>query len=233
MTEAMRENLLVVMADDPVPGRVQSKLAAVLGDARAAALHLAFVADAVRAAQEALTCDTLVALSPGSTGAWLDRITDAVPRWHQRPGDEGARRRGALREARALGYERAALLVALTPTVTAESIDGAFAALARTTAAIAPDGAGGYTLFGYRGEPPAEIFDGMPYGKDDLLQRTETRLWALGIDFETLPDLPAIRSHRDLDRLRARLLERPAELRPRETAEALGLAVRKPSRTPG
>jgi hypothetical protein len=220
--EAPRDNLLVLLADDPVPGRVQSGLAAVLGESRAAALHLAFVADAVRAAQAATSCDALVALAPGSTGAWLDRLGDPAPRWHQRPGDEGARRRAALSEARALGYRAAALLVP-TPAVSAAALDAAFAALARHTAVVAPDGAGGYALLGYRGEPPAELFDGMPWGRADLLQRTETRLWALDVDVATLPELPAVRTHRDLDRLRARLLGVSPEQRPRATAEALGI----------
>lgn len=223
MSEPLRDNLLVLFAVDPLPGRGPSGLAAVLGETRAAALHLAFVADAVRAAQAATSCDAVVALSPGSTGAWLDRLGDPVPRWHQRPGDEGTRRREALREARALGYQGAALLVAPTPAVTPEAIDGAFASLARHAAVVAPDGAGGYALFGYRGEPAVELFEGMPYGREGLLQRTETRLWALGVDFETLPELPAVRTHRDLDRLRARLLELPPERRPKATAEALGL----------
>ena len=225
MSEAFCESLLVVLAESPDPAHVPSGLVAVLGESRAAALQVAFVADAVQAAAAATSCDAVVALAPGSTGAWLDRVAESVPRWHQRGTDEGARRREALREARQLGYERAALLVAMTPAVTPEAIDAAFAALDRRTAAVAPDGAGGYALIAYRGEPPAELFEDLPYGRDTLLQRTATRLWALGIELETLPELPAVRTRQELDRLRARLLALPAGQRPSATAEALGLST--------
>ena len=85
MSDAVaRNSLLVLLAEDPVPGRVLARLATVLGEARAAALYDAFAADAIRAALDAGCCDTLVALAPGSSGAWLDRIAPEVPRWNRR-----------------------------------------------------------------------------------------------------------------------------------------------------
>lgn len=224
MSDAVaRNSLLVLLAEDPVPGRVLARLATVLGEARAAALYDAFAADAIRAALDAGCCDTLVALAPGSSGAWLDRIAPEVPRWNRRGDDEGARRQEVLEEAARLGYDRAAILQVGTPELRSTWVEAAFAALARRSTVIAPDGAGGYSFLGVTGSPNGELFRDMPFGQPNLLERTETRIWALGIDYERLPELRAVATSTDVNRLRAELAGLPPRQRPAATAKALGI----------
>ena len=202
---------IVLFAKTPRRGEVKTRLAPPMTDDQALALHramledqAAFVASLLRPGREGELC---------LAGAWPegDELTTAgLTRTDQGDGDLGARMGRAIGRALAEGAARVAIVGADAPTLPADRVEQAFAALAHgADAAVTPAGDGGYVLVAVSRPCPA-IFEGIPWGSADVLSATRSRAVASGVRLaETEPWYDVDRPE-DLARLAIDLAREPA-----------------------
>lgn len=202
---------LVVFAREPLPGRVKSRLIPALGAEGAVRLYrylldLALeVAIGVSGVGLELWCEG--AVGEGSHCAELAH-RHGLSLHRQPEGDLGRRMETAL--AQALRHGPCAVLIGSDcPQYTLAYLASAFAALDDAEVVLGPAADGGYVLIGLRRGAP-ELFRGIPWGTDRVLEATRAALRRLGWTWTELPTL------RDLDR--------PEDLRsfPRLGAEGRG-----------
>src|SRR3954464_13106957 len=176
---------LLVIAKEPVPGRVKTRLTPPCTPEQAARLARAAIEDTLAAALAAGGDTRRVLVLDGEPGPWIP------------PGFEVVAQRGRGLAARlAAAFEDAggpAFLIGMdTPQVTPTLLEAALDALARHDAVLgaAPDG--GYWGIGLR-RADARVFEGVPMSEDRTGAVQRARLAALGLATATLPPL------RDID----------------------------------
>ncbi len=187
---------IVVLCRYPAPGRVKIRLARDLGGIRAAEVHRVLAEDTLSRARSAALerrAGLVVSYTGGGSRAvrrWLGPGPRYAP---QRPGGLGDRMAGAFEEAFASGARRVVLVGTDIPGLKAARFHRAFEALDRADAVLGPSLDGGYWLVGLG--RPADLFSGIPWGTDVVLQRTLARARALDLRVHQLEPL------RDVDRL--------------------------------
>jgi len=171
---------VLVLAKEPVAGRVKTRLCPPLtlaDSARVAAAALADTLDAVRrtpVAARVLVVDGEVA-APGFT---------SVP---QVDGDLDARLGAAFDDA--AGRDLPALLVGMdTPQLTPELLARACRALLQHSAVLGPAQDGGWWALGLQ-QPAGRLLRGVPTSRDDTGALQAARLRAAGLQVHALPVL--------------------------------------------
>lgn len=198
-----------VMARSP-KAEGKTRLAPHLDSQTLAALREAMLADTLAAVCAAARVDALVFVAPDDRGhdvlAHAPRILPVLP---QGAGDLGERMQRALSELiDARGYDGAILVGSDVPLLTPEHVAEA-ANLLRTRGGvvIGPADDGGYYLLGMSPRVFGELFDGIEWGSDSVLDATlrtaqRNRIDACLIrgayDIDTIEDLR--RLERDLER---------------------------------
>ena len=177
---------LVVLAKEPVPGRVKTRLCPPCSPAEAAAVAEAALADTLTAAVSAGADRVLLALD-GRPGPWCPQGVHVVD---QGGGDLPAR----LTQAWSHTSGPAVQIGMDTPQITADELGAAMATLAggEADAVLGPAEDGGWWAIGLRRSHPL-TFVGVPTSRSDTGARQEARLAALGLRVGTLP------SRRDVD----------------------------------
>ncbi|MBW8486884.1 TIGR04282 family arsenosugar biosynthesis glycosyltransferase [Actinomadura parmotrematis] len=171
---------LLVIAKEPVPGRVKTRLTPVHTPERAAELAAAALADTLAAVAATPAGARTLALA-GRPGPWLPDGFTVLP---QRGDGLDERLAHAFDDA----YRgRPLVLVGMdTPQVTPALLGEATAALADHDAVFGPATDGGFWLLGLRVPDPALLL-GVPMSRDDTGRRQLARL--AGLRVATLPAL--------------------------------------------
>lgn len=141
----MAEVTLFVFARAPVPGQVKTRLAAHVGAERAAALYRAFLADTVRVCVAAGGFEVVLSCAGDPDHPALVEIaaTFGVERMAQPGGDLGSRMTATL------DLRPGSLIVGSdAPTLPADCLRRARAALAEHDVVVGPSADGGYYLLG-------------------------------------------------------------------------------------
>ena len=183
---------LLVLAKEPRPGRVKTRLSPALLPRQAAAVAEAALADTLSVAAAVPVTRCTVVLD-GAPGHWLPAGVDVLA---QRAGDLGARLAGGFADAWS-ALPLPMLLVGMdTPQLTVALLADALDALLSpgTDAVLGPADDGGWWALGVRA-PVAGLFDGVPMSTDGTGRAQRARLDALGLVTATLPPL------RDIDHL--------------------------------
>jgi glycosyltransferase A (GT-A) superfamily protein (DUF2064 family) len=178
---------VLVVAKEPVPGRVKTRLCPPLDPAEAARLAEAALADTLDAVARCAAERRILALD-GRPGPWLPAGFEVVP---QVRGSLGARLAAAWRRAGGPGVQ----IGMDTPQVTPSVLDDALGRLVDggpRTALLGPAEDGGWWALGlrrwWRG-----VFDGVPMSTAHTGTRQADRLRSLGLTVTSLPVL------RDID----------------------------------
>jgi rSAM/selenodomain-associated transferase 1 len=188
--------VICIFAKPPVAGKVKTRLAAVLGDGRAAALASAFLQDTIASVQSLPWARAVLA----STEA----VESKLPVLLQGEGDLGARIEHVLRAALRLAPSAAAI-GADAPALPNRLLEAARAALDREDAVLGPAEDGGFYLLGLRSCPEG-LLAGLPWSDSETCARTLERLQARGLRVELLEPWFDVDRIEDLERLRAALL---------------------------
>lgn len=217
-----QRQLLQQFARLPVPGQVKTRLLPELSAAEACAIH-----------EELLlrTAATLCSAAPGAVELWLDRAGQhrtieaalalgATGPFYQCAGDLGVRMHHAI----AQGLTRADAVVLVgsdCPGLCADYLGTAFAALRKYDAVLGPADDGGFVLIGCRRiatDPAtdkttdkaavmaANMFDGVPWGSERVLEHTLDRLDAAGLSTQLLASRYDIDTPDDLRRWRSQTM---------------------------
>lgn len=193
---------VVVFARAPELGRVKTRLARDLGDARALSLYRwlgatvlsSLTADPAR--PYALTVRVTPPDACDDVRAWVPGADAYEP---QGDGDLGARLARAVDDAFAAG-DRAVVLVGTDcVAVTDARVREALAALASHDAALGPARDGGYYLLALARTLP--VFEAVPWSTERVAEETRARLRAAGARWAELPVETDIDTAADLDAL--------------------------------
>lgn len=198
---ADRATLIVVFAKAPQPGRVKTRLAALLGPDGAARLHARLVERTVRTALAARCGPVELHGAPARHGFLraLARRNALVLRG-QSEGDVGERMRAAFRS----GLRRHARMILIgsdCPALAPEDLRRAVRLLRGCDAVLAPAEDGGYPLIGLS-RLSAKLFEGIAWGTGAVLAQTRQRLAALDWRWRELRTLWDVDRPQDLARLR-------------------------------
>jgi rSAM/selenodomain-associated transferase 1 len=209
---------LLLMAKEPAPGRVKTRIARQIGPEAAAALAWALLEDAARGAADGAAAAgailEVVHAPDAPSTALVERVAAAAPGSRLRAqglGDLGVRLARALAD---VAWARVAI-GSDAPDLPPERFAQAFAALARSPAVVGPALDGGYYLLGLApGVPPGALEVGIRWSTPHALADTRAALRAAGIGpiFELPP-------HGDVDE-------------PEDLARLAELLARDPSRAP-
>ncbi|HEX6470383.1 MAG TPA: TIGR04282 family arsenosugar biosynthesis glycosyltransferase [Streptosporangiaceae bacterium] len=189
---------LLIIAKEPVPGRVKTRLSPRYTPEQAAELAAAALADTLEAAARTRAARRTLALS-GTPGAWLPPGVRVVP---QRGDGLDERLAHAFTDA----YDgRPVVLVGMdTPQVTPALLAMAAGALRAHDAAFGPATDGGFWLLGLR-EPDPSLIAGVPMSRSDTGRIQLARLADAGLSVALLPALTDVDTPADVERV-ARLV---------------------------
>lgn len=185
------EAALLVIAKEPVPGRVKTRLTPPFTLAQGAALAQAALEDTLAAAVASTRARRRVLVLDGRPGAWLPRGFEVI-----------AQRGAGLAERLAAAFADCggpAFLIGMdTPQVTPALLDAGLAAVEHGDAVIgaAPDG--GYWGIGLRRPDPA-VFDRIPMSVATTAAAQRARLASLGLETVQLPPLRDVDTAHDAE----------------------------------
>lgn len=198
-------NVLGVFVKHPVPGGVKTRLAAALGEKRAAQLYEAFVIDVANqlrcTADERFLC---YAPADASAREYFRRLAAAEFRiWPQPESPLGVRMENFFHHAFELGARNVVLIGSDSPTLPASLIDRAFRELEQNDVVVGPATDGGYYLVGQRlcSRP---LFDEVDWSSPHVLEQTMQHVQRLNLrlallspwyDVDTVDDLLLVRGH--------------------------------------
>jgi uncharacterized protein len=190
---------LLVIAKEPVPGRVKTRLCPPCTPAQAARLALAALEDTLAACDRAAGSARRVLVLDGRPGPWLPRGWGTIA---QRGAGLAERLSAAFKDARGPAFLVGMDTPQLSPTLVAEGLE----ALAYRDAVFGPATDGGYWAIGLREHDPS-VFAGVPMSHVFTGAIQRARLAALGL--RTL-DLPELRDVDDIAAARAVAADAPA-----------------------
>jgi rSAM/selenodomain-associated transferase 1 len=195
---------VIVFAKAPEPGRVKTRLARDVGDARALELYR-WSGAAVMTQLRAARCERWVSFTPRDEQPAVEAWLGPAHRWIAQPdGDLGARLAAAVDAAFAAGDGPVLLVGTDCVAVTPARIAAAVAALATHDAALGPAYDGGYYLLGLA--RPLPLFEGVTWSTGtvaddtrDRLRRAAARWVELPVerDLDTVDDLVAVADRAD------------------------------------
>jgi len=191
---------VVVIAKEPVPGRVKTRLTPPFTPAAAAALAEAALTDTLAAVADTAVARRVLALD-GRPGRWLPPGFDVIG---QRGAGLDERIAWALTDAQASLAVPLVLIGMDTPQVTPALLAAAAEPLVSRTAddtfGMAEDG--GFWLLGLRKIDPALVL-GVPMSSPDTGSRQLARLERAGLRVRRLPELIDVDTVREADRIAA------------------------------
>jgi rSAM/selenodomain-associated transferase 1 len=171
---------LLVLAKEPVPGRVKTRLCPPCSHEQAAAVAEAALADTLQAVAAAPARRRVLVLA-GEPGPWLPRGFEVLPQ-----------RGGGLDERLAAAFEDAgepSVLIGMdTPQVTPALLERATTALARSEAVLGPAEDGGFWVVGLRRADP-RAFAGVAMSREFTGHLQAQRFREMGLSTRFLPML--------------------------------------------
>ncbi len=190
---------LIAFAKMPRPRRVKTRLAAAIGDVRAASLYRVLgrrVLDGVRGGDYRLVAYVDPANELAGARAWLGAEgLDFEPQrgdgLGERLADAFRREFGAAARVCAIGTD--------APAVDRSVVERAFAELETRDLVLGPALDGGYYLIGSDAHRP-ELFRDVPWSTEEVMAATLARARALGLSTAVLEPLSDIDTVEDLER---------------------------------
>jgi rSAM/selenodomain-associated transferase 1 len=191
---------LMVIAKEPVPGRVKTRLTPAYTPAEAAQLAEAALADTLAAVASTSVTRRILALA-GTPGRWLPPGFDVIA---QQGGGLDERLAWALADARVTCPAPLAFIGMDTPQVTpallAQAVEPLVAGTADATFGMAEDG--GFWLLGLREVVP-DLILGVPMSRGDTGARQLARLERAGLRVTMLPELTDVDTVREAQQIAA------------------------------
>jgi rSAM/selenodomain-associated transferase 1 len=171
---------LIVFARAPRHGTVKTRLAADVGDARALAIHRELTERVVGSLRTAADVLVVAFTPPGAASEMRRWLGDDLTCVEQCNGDLGARLATAVAERFFLGARRVVVVGTDCPTVDADTVARALAALETHDVVFGPATDGGYYLVGMRTAQPA-LFADVPWSSAHTLAVTLERARDAGL----------------------------------------------------
>ena len=187
---------VLVIAKEPIPGRVKTRLTPPFTPANAAALATASLADTLAAVSATPVAQAVLALD-GAPGDWLPPGFRVIP---QRGGGLDERLAATFADAHATLPMPMVLIGMDTPQVTSGLLADAARALAsgEADAVFGPAADGGFWLLGLR-RPDRSLLAGVPMSRADTGRHQLDRLTSAGLRVAMLPELTDVDTFREAE----------------------------------
>lgn len=214
---------LIVLAKEPRPGTVKTRLARSVGDGVAARLYEAFLADTLSACEEACRiagARLCISFSPASAADYFGELAPHAVLLPQPDGDLGARLGAAAETVLGLGAQGVVLVGSDLPYLDSADLVHALRTVSEGRAIVGPSMDGGYWLLGLPRAAPA-VFEGIEWSSEHVLGQTLERLEDEDFELVQLATHFDVDDETDIERLRALLGELPLERCPRTRAALL------------
>ena len=198
--EAQRSRALaaqvVVIAKEPVPGRVKTRLTPPFTPVDAALLAEAALTDTLAAAAATPVTQRVLALD-GAPGDWLPAGLRVIP---QRSGGLDERLAAAFADTHAALPLPMVLIGMDTPQVTPGLLADAAEALVsgEADAVFGPAADGGFWLLGLR-KPDRSLLAGVPMSRPDTGRHQHDRLTSAGLRVAMMPELTDVDTFREAE----------------------------------
>lgn len=198
---------LAMLAKYWEPGRVKTRLAAVIGESTAADLQQSFVRHLGRQLSH-VGDRRFVAAEPENRTQEI--AVEVGPMWSvtsQGNGDLGTRLVRVFRAAMAIGG-RSIVIGSDSPDLPAEVIESAFSTLRQSPAVLGPAHDGGVYLIGFRGgftDAHLRVLEGIQWSTDVVCQQLQANLKEANMPFTMLPSWWDVDQYEDLITLDQRL----------------------------
>jgi len=203
MTAGARR-LLVIMAKEPVPGRVKTRLQPRLSPDESAALYTCFLQDRLRETSDLPGTDVAVAYTPPEAApTFASLVPGSFRLFPQRGATLTGRLAAVTASAFADDYRYVTIMDSDSPDLPRERILRSFTLLEEGADVVfGPCRDGGYYLVGLRGNW-SRIFEEIPWSTSKVLQESLARAASLGLIaalLEPWQDIDTFEDLRDLAR---------------------------------
>ncbi len=175
--------VLGIFAKQPIPGQVKTRLCPPFTPEAAAALFLCSLQETVERMQTSDNYDLVICYS--GAREWFETTFPGVLLLPQQGADLGARMAAALADFLGRNYSCAVLIGSDSPDLPIGLVEQAFSVLQQVEVVLAPATDGGYVLIGEAIHHP-EIFSGIKWSSDEVLEESLRRIDRLGIRAEQL-----------------------------------------------
>ncbi len=201
---------LLVFAKAPIPGKVKTRLTPYLSMQSAADLQQRLVRHTLALACKMRICPVQLWCFPTVEHEFFVNCTKDFPiSLHTQNGhDLGERMAFAFTDA--LKENNLALLIGCdSPTLSANDLKQALSALkSGSDVVLGPAEDGGYVLIGFRHQMVGALFADMPWGTNQVLSKTRSRIFEHQLKWHELPERFHIDRPEDLTRLAGTLLNK-------------------------
>ena len=214
----MKGAALVVMARQPVPGRVKTRLFPYLSPEQSASLYTAFLRDTLELALLVPEYSVYLAYTPASSRRFFyEFVPPGVELIGQKRGKLGGRMAELIRRLTDEEFSAVVIIGSDIPMLQPGILKEALKILEETDVCLGPSGDGGYYLIGMN-TLHKELFKKIPWSTPKVLKLTLERIEDAGLSVGVLEELRDVDTIEDLAQLRTDLLETKArEWIPRET----------------
>ena len=196
------KRVLLVVAKEPIPGRVKTRLGHLFSPAAAAEFYRSLLLDTSRLMQQAPDVTCGIVFTPAEARPYFEEL--APPGFillPQRGPDLGERLLHAFEDLFALGYGQIVIMNSDSPTLPAAYLEDAFRQLEVSDVVFGPSVDGGYYLVGAGAAHPT-LFRGVQMSTSTVLAETQTRAEAAGLSVSLLPAWFDVDVPEDVARLR-------------------------------
>ena len=206
MSDDSQTNRLIIFAKLPEPGKVKTRLAADLGNERAAEIYSQLARDIISRVSESDHYQTYIFYDPpekkAEVAGWLNDSIDpeAVSFFPQQGVILGERISLAFEKVFSSNADRSVIIGTDCTDLTRELIEDSFKALRVYDAVIGPAEDGGYYLLGLNRFRP-ELFQDIEWSTRHVLGQTVERLQESGLRYKVLKTLSDIDNLDDLKRI--------------------------------
>ena len=194
----------MIFCKAPVAGQVKTRLTTELSAEQAMQVHIELAQRTLQLATQPHLCSVQLWCMPTTHHAFF---TESAQTYHvtllQQQGlDLGERMNNAF--CRALNsHSRAVIIGCDCPSLTERDLEAALAALnQKSSCVLAPAEDGGYVLIGLN-QPQPELFDNMPWGTEQVLEQTRSRIKHANLRYQELKQQWDVDTPADLARYRA------------------------------
>jgi len=177
------KNLLLIFIRNPKLGQVKTRLAKDIGAVNALNIYHFLSSHTCKITQQVVHCDKQV---------WYSEFIDKDDIWSsetfekqvQKGNNLGERLQNAFEEGFTKGYEKIIVIGSDLFEIHELEIQESFDILNTKEAVIGPAKDGGYYLIGFSKCMPSDIFTGISWGENSVLQETKKRL--IGTKYQEL-----------------------------------------------
>jgi uncharacterized protein len=191
--ENKKNKAVILFARDLILGQVKTRLSSLFDDETILRLYTCFVEDSLEKIRQVDNADCFVGISPSNISGFFNGIEDSDTRLFVQQGkDLGDKMRQAFVDRFAEGYKKVVIIGSDSPSLPVSYINQALNS--DKDLMLGPSTDGGYYLIAMTGKV-SEVFDGIAWGTEQVLDETLNLVEKTGISLELLPvwydvDLP-------------------------------------------